>query len=120
DPAAAAYDTMADRVATSFRARFASVDRDHLADVVDGPDGDDLRLRPNQIFAVSLPYPLLEGEAAVGVVRSVGAWLVTSYGLRSLGPTDPSYRAAYGGDVLSRDGSYHQGTVWSWIIGAFA
>jgi glycogen debranching enzyme len=87
---------------------------------VDGPDGDDWTLRPNQIFAVSLPYPLLEDEAARHVVDVVGRALLTSFGLRSLSPDDPRYRGSYGGDAGQRDSGYHQGPVWTWLIGAYA
>ena len=93
---------------------------DHLADVIDGPDGDDWTMRPNQIFAISLPEPLIDGDEARTVLDAVGRSLVTSYGLRSLSPDDPAYRGTYGGDQLSRDGSYHQGPVWSWLLGPYA
>jgi 4-alpha-glucanotransferase len=63
----------------------------HLADVVDGPDGDELTVRPNQIFDVSLPHPLIEGERAQVVLDVVGRDLLTSYGLRSLSPGDPPH-----------------------------
>jgi predicted glycogen debranching enzyme len=114
------YAALAERAQVSFRDRFVRPGQAHLADVVDGPDGDDLTIRPNQVFALSLPYPLLEGEAAQGVLDVVGRDLLTSYGLRSLSPDDPSYRGDYGGDQLKRDGSYHQGPVWTWLIGAYA
>src|SRR5207244_8366150 len=85
-----------------------------------GPHGDELGLRPNQIFAVSLPYPLLEGVQAASVVDAVGRALLTGAGLRSLTPDDPAYHGDYGGDTLRRDGSYHQGPVWSWLLGPYA
>ncbi len=119
DPAAAGYRALAERVRASFGARFAHPDRGHLADVVDGPAGDDSSMRPNQIFAVSLPFPLLEGERARAVVDAVGGVLLTTYGLRSLSPDDPAYHGAYGGDPLQRDGAYHQGPVWAWLMGAY-
>jgi len=119
DPAAAGYRALAERVRASFGARFAHPDRGHLADVVDGPAGDDSSMRPNQIFAVSLPFPLLEGERARAVVGAVGGVLLTTYGLRSLSPDDPAYHGAYGGDPLQRDGAYHQGPVWTWLMGAY-
>jgi predicted glycogen debranching enzyme len=119
DTAGATYRDLAERVLASFRARFTRAGEDHLADVVDGPDGDDRRLRPNQIFAISLPHPLLDGDAARRVLDSVERSLATGYGLRTLPPTDPDYRGAYGGDQLRRDSGYHQGPVWTWLAGAY-
>jgi glycogen debranching enzyme len=88
--------------------------------VVDGPGGDDWTLRPNQILAVSLPSPLLEGDEAAAVVAVVGRELLTSYGLRSLAPGDPAYHGDYAGDQTHRDEAYHQGTAWAWLLGAYA
>ncbi len=119
DPAATTYGDLAGRVRSSFAARFVSAGEDHLADIVDGPDGDDRRLRPNQVFAISLAHPLLEGDAAARVLGSIGRWLATSYGLRTLSPTDPDYRGDYGGDQRQRDSGYHQGPVWTWLAGAY-
>ncbi len=114
------YNNLATQVRDSFRARFRRPDLDHLADVVDGPDGDDWSMRPNQIFALSLPYPLLDGDEARAVLGAVGRSLLTSYGLRSLAPSDPAYLGDYGGDQVRRDGAYHQGPVWSWLLGPYA
>ncbi|MBV9769963.1 MAG: glycogen debranching protein, partial [Bryobacterales bacterium] len=71
------------------------------------------------IFAVSLPYPLLEAEQALRVVEVVERELLTPYGLRTLSPRDPNYRGRYHGDPASRDGAYHQGTAWPWLLGPF-
>jgi predicted glycogen debranching enzyme len=114
------YAARADQVRASFIARFKRAGSASLADVVDGPSGDDITLRPNQIFAVSLPFPLLEGADAAGVVEAVGRVLLTSYGLRSLTPDDPAYRGRYGGNQYQRDTAYHQGPVWTWLMGPFA
>ncbi len=111
---------LADRTRTAFRARFVTAPGAGLADVVDGPEGTDFRLRPNQILAVSLPFPLLDGAEAAAVVDAVGRALLTSYGPRSLSPDDPAYRGDYTGDVVRRDGSYHQGPAWPWLAGAYA
>jgi glycogen debranching enzyme len=119
DPAGSTYRDVAGRALASFRVRFASAHYDHLADVVDGPEGDDWRLRPNQVFAISLPHPLLEGDAARRVLDAVGQSLATRYGLRTLPPTDPDYRGDYGGDGRKRDSGYHQGPVWTWLAGAY-
>jgi predicted glycogen debranching enzyme len=93
---------------------FDVVDCDHRSDV------NDASLRPNQIFAVGgLPLQLLEGERARKVVKIVETNLLTPIGLRSLGPKEREYMARYEGDVVRRDGSYHQGTVWPWLMGPF-
>ena len=117
--AAAEYRAMAERTQASFAQRFWRADKQHLADVVDGPNGDELALRPNQIFALSLPYPLLAGAEAAAVLEAVGRALLTGLGLRSLSPDDPAYHGDYGGDQVRRDGAYHQGPVWTWLIGAY-
>jgi predicted glycogen debranching enzyme len=116
---AAGWTEMADQVAASFQARFWYPDGGYLYDLIDGPDGDDAALRPNQLLAVSLPYSSLSSTQARGVVDACAAALLTSYGLRSLSPDDPAYVDAYGGDRWRRDGAYHQGTVWGWLIGPF-
>jgi predicted glycogen debranching enzyme len=120
DPDCARFAAMADRVQAGFAARFYRDDLGYLADVVDGPGGDDLRLRPNQIFAVSLPYPLVDGAQAVSVVERVGRALLTPVGLRSLSPEDPDYRGDYVGGPGQRDSGYHQGPVWTWLLGPYA
>jgi len=76
-------------------------------------------VRPNQIFAVSLPFPLLDAADAVAVLEAVGRDLLTTYGLRSLSPEDPAYHGDYHGDVVRRDGAYHQGPAWAWLMGPF-
>ncbi|MGY6275642.1 amylo-alpha-1,6-glucosidase [Methylomonas sp. MgM2] len=91
-----------------------------LFDVVDGPNGNDAALRPNQLLAVSLPFSPLSAEGRLAVVGKCGQMLLTSYGLRSLAATHPEYAPAYRGDVRARDGAYHQGTVWAWLLGHYA
>jgi len=113
------YLAMAERVHESFNARFW-YEAGYLYDVIDTPEGvDDASLRPNQLFAVSLPYPLLDPVKARSVVDICARELVTSAGLRSLAPDETDYVGHFGGDVRSRDGAYHQGTVWSWLLGPF-
>lgn len=119
DAASGGYDELAERVRVSFLARFTRPGQGHLADVVDGPHGDDLSMRPNQIFAVSLPVPLLEDAEAIAVVDAVGRDLFTTYGLRTLDPGNAAYRGSYDGGQLQRDGAYHQGTAWVWLLGAY-
>lgn len=89
-------------------------------DVIDGPNGNDPSIRPNQIFAVSLPESALSYEQQRAVVDTCGRHLLTSHGLRSLSPDDSRYRGHYGGNSAERDGVYHQGTVWAWLLGPFA
>ncbi len=91
-----------------------------LFDVLDGPDGDDASVRPNQIFAVSLPHSPLTANVQAEVVSLCGRELLGSYGLRSLSPAHPDYRGTYEGGVWERDGAYHQGPLWGWLLGHFA
>ena len=90
----------------------------YLYDVLQS-GGRDASIRPNQIFAVSLPHSPLSQEQARAVVNKVETELYTPYGLRSLSPRDPAYKGCYVGNPESRDAAYHQGTVWSWLIGPF-
>ena len=99
--------------------RFWDAERGHLRDVIDGPDGDDSSLRPNQLFAVSLPHSPLSGAQQRAVVETCAAHLYTPHGLRSLAPDHPDYVGVYRDGREERDGAYHQGTVWSWLIGPF-
>ena len=113
------YRSRAARVQQGFQ-RFVRPDGAGLFDVLDGPAGNDATLRPNQIFAVSLPHSPLEPEAQRAVVQICGRELLTSYGLRSLAPGHPDYHPHYLGGVWERDGSYHQGPVWAWLLGHYA
>ncbi|HEY6101535.1 MAG TPA: amylo-alpha-1,6-glucosidase, partial [Anaeromyxobacter sp.] len=113
---AAGFASKADRVARAFDLAFWDPARGHLADVV-RPDGVDRRLRPNQIFAVSLPHPLLDPPRRRAVVDAVERALLTPYGLRTLAPDEPEYRSVYRGGPVERDGAYHQGLVWPWLLG---
>ena len=89
-----------------------------LYDVVNSGERD-ASIRPNQIFAVSLPHTMLPEEKERKVVEVVQRELLTPYGLRTLAPIDPRYRGRYEGDQRSRDAAYHQGTVWPWLLGPF-
>jgi 4-alpha-glucanotransferase len=114
-----AFSTLADAARAGF-ARFVRPDGQGLHDAIDGPDGIDDRIRPNQIFAVSLPHsPLAVGDQH-RVVETCRRHLLTSYGLRSLAPGSIEYHPRYEGDVRQRDGGYHQGAVWGWLLGHFA
>jgi predicted glycogen debranching enzyme len=113
----------AERASRAFVERFVDPVTGALYDVVDVDHvrgSVDRSLRPNQIFAVGgLPFPLLDGAAAQAVVDHVQAQLLTPLGLRTLSPADPAYRGRYAGGPLERDGAYHQGTVWPWLLGPF-
>jgi predicted glycogen debranching enzyme len=89
-------------------------------DVLDGPEGNNPSLRPNRLFAVSLPHSPLTLEQQRAVVDACARHLLTSHGLRSLDPRHPDYKGHHGGDRRTRDAAYHQGTVWGWLIGPFA
>src|SRR5206468_4309695 len=109
------YEAQAARVEKSF-ARFWNAQRGFLFDVVDGPEGNDSTLRPNQLLAVSLPESPLSATQRRAVLEACGRALLTSHGLRTLAPEDPSYRGVYSGDPGARDGAYHQGTAWTWLL----
>jgi predicted glycogen debranching enzyme len=112
------YIELAARLRDNFLKVFWNEDRQCLFDVV-RIDERDSSLRPNQIFAVSLRYPLISGQTATRVVQTVEAALLTPFGLRTLSQDDPKYRGTCTGDPYSRDSAYHQGTVWPWLAGPF-
>ncbi len=112
------YDTKAERVHHAFKQQFWNEEFGCLYDLVT-PQGPDPAMRPNQLFALSLPFPLIEGERARRMIAVVAEHLLTPRGLRSLSLQDPAYRSHYHGDPWSRDGAYHQGIVWGWLIGPF-
>lgn len=112
------YESQADAVGTSF-SRFWNEATEYCFDVIDGPNGDEALLRPNQLFAVSLPHSPLSESQQKSVVDACEQSLLTPFGLRSLSQTEDGYIAHYEGDANQRDGAYHQGTVWAWLIGPF-
>ncbi len=109
---------LANTIKTSFQ-RFWHEPLNRCYDVLDGPHGHDPTPRPNQLFAVCLPHSPLTYNQQHAVVDYCAQHLYTSYGLRSLGPEDPQYVGQYEGDTRQRDGAYHQGTVWGWLLGPF-
>jgi glycogen debranching enzyme len=115
---AAAAEAMAERAAKSFRAAFWNAERGCLYDVIQ-EEGPDARVRPNQVFAVSLPDSPLSLEQQQSVMRVVEAELLTPVGLRTLAPGEREYRGHYQGGPYERDSAYHQGTVWPWLLGPF-
>jgi predicted glycogen debranching enzyme len=112
------YAEMACETKESFNQIFWNEQEECLFDVVCG-DVKDASIRPNQIFAVSLPNTMLSIGRAQKIVKKVEDELLTPFGLRSLSPKDSRYRPIYTGSPFERDSAYHQGTVWAWLIGAF-
>ncbi|MFN7930124.1 MAG: amylo-alpha-1,6-glucosidase [Blastocatellia bacterium] len=115
---ASQYAALAARVYSSFQHQFWNEATECLYDVVDDAERDS-SLRPNQILALSLPHALITGEKARRVLATVERELLTPVGLRSLAPSDPRYIPHYEGGILERDGAYHQGIVWTWLLGPF-
>ncbi|HSM58330.1 MAG TPA: amylo-alpha-1,6-glucosidase [Candidatus Sulfomarinibacteraceae bacterium] len=112
------YEALAQMAQVGFQ-RFWSDELGYCYDVLDGPSGKDGALRPNQIFAVSLPHSPLRPAQQKAVVDVCARRLLTSFGLRTLAPDAEAYIGSYGGDQEQRDAAYHQGTVWSWLMGPF-
>src|SRR6266516_3611550 len=121
DDAAQRYEEHAERARVSFNKRFWFAEGRYLYDVVDvdGGSDNDSSLRPNQLFAISLDHPVLDAKHWKSVIEIAENKLLTPLGLRTLSPDDPEYKPIYAGDLRSRDGAYHQGTVWAWLIGPF-
>lgn len=103
----------------AFRDRFWCEASGHLYDVIDGPDGDDATLRPNQLFALAFQNGLVSKEQANRMLTVVRDRLLTPVGLRTLPPDDPRYHPHFAGSAVDRDRAYHQGTVWPFLLGPF-
>ncbi len=117
------YHQLAAQTAVNFLQKFVRDDGKGLYDVIDCPSGgSDSAVRPNQVFALSLPFAPIPKDHPVArqIVNAVSTELLTPCGLRTLSPHDSAYRPRYTGSPLQRDGAYHQGTVWPWLLGAFA
>ena len=112
------FEALAEKTKTGFT-RFWNNERGYLFDVLDSPGGNDPTLRPNQLLAVSLYHSPLDPKQQRAVVDICIRRLLTPLGLRSLSPDEPGYVGHYGGDAYQRDHAYHQGSVWSWLIGPF-
>jgi predicted glycogen debranching enzyme len=112
----AALSRRAEQTRDAFRARFWNENARCCFDIV---DPEDASIRPNQLFAISLPFPLLYGDRAESVLRICEQKLLTPVGLRTLAPDDPRYRGHIAGNQWERDSAYHQGTVWPWLLGAY-
>ena len=108
----------ADRVGASFNLIFWNAELECLYDVVNG-DICDASIRPNQVLALGLAYPIVDRERGASILKVIEKHLLTPMGLRSLAPSAPAYQPVYCGGVASRDSAYHQGTVWPWLLGRF-
>ncbi|MEE9595094.1 MAG: amylo-alpha-1,6-glucosidase, partial [Candidatus Hydrothermarchaeales archaeon] len=111
------YAEMAENTRKGFKS-FWNESKGCLYDVIGG-DGGDPSIRPNQLFATSLPFSVLDGKTAKGVIKRVKKELLTPYGIRSLSPKDERYIGVYQGGQTERDSAYHMGTVWSWLMGPY-
>ena len=111
--------TCAEQTQRNFNRRFWNANLGCLYDVIDGEAGDDVACRPNQIFAIALPHPVLNEVYWKPVFETVRRLLLTPLGLRTLEARHGGYKLKYHGDLMARDSSYHQGTVWPWLIGPF-
>jgi predicted glycogen debranching enzyme len=116
---AAIVSISAEKTKQSFAAQFWNAEGNYLYDNIDINGNPVAELRPNQLFAVSLPFPLIEDEMAKAVFAIAEEKLYTPVGLRSLAKSDAPYTPVYGGDAWHRDSAYHQGTVWSWLLGPY-
>jgi predicted glycogen debranching enzyme len=112
------YKQLAEQTKKAFTTTFWNPEKQYLYDVIDHHTKDD-SLRPNQLFAISLPFQLMTGEKAKSILQVIEEKLYTPVGLRSLSAAQPDYKPHYGGDSWHRDGAYHQGTVWSWLLGPY-
>ncbi|HKZ02754.1 MAG TPA: amylo-alpha-1,6-glucosidase [Pyrinomonadaceae bacterium] len=112
------YSQLAEQADTSFNQQFWNESQGCLYDVINGEERDG-SIRPNQIIALSLTHSVVSKTKAKEILNVVERELLTPRGLRTLSPVDPKYHPRYEGDPLSRDGAYHQGTVWPWLMGPF-
>lgn len=116
---AARIENMAASAKSSFEALYWWETADCLYDSINEHGMPVAEMRPNQLFAISLPYPLIDGDRAKKILAAVASNLYTPVGLRSVDQLNPQYVPVYGGDMYHRDAAYHQGTVWSWLLGPF-
>jgi predicted glycogen debranching enzyme len=113
------YEESAERTRASFNERYWNDSRQCLFDVLDGPEGHEANVRPNQVFAISLGHAVLDASRWRPVIEIIERTLLTPFGLRTLSADHPDYKAHYRGDLRARDAAYHQGTVWPWLMGHF-
>jgi predicted glycogen debranching enzyme len=121
-PAARTLQAEAEAATQSFATRFWYADGGYLYDVIDAPDTGvaDASLRPNQLLALALPHELVDRGRAASILAKCEYELLTSNGIRTLAPGSTGYTPLYRGGPADRDAAYHQGTVWPWLLGAFA
>ena len=112
------YGVLAERVRRSFAEKFWLEDAGYLRDVISGTHAD-RQFRCNQIWAVSMPFTMLDGEKEKKIVDRVYEKLYTPYGLRTLAEDDPEFHPYYRGSMFERDMAYHQGTVWTYPLGSY-
>ena len=114
-------DGLIEKTRKSFEFHFWIPEKNYLADTwVPEKNIRDESVRPNQIFAVSLPFSIVSNhEKSASILKKVSEDLLTPYGLRTLSPSDPRYRGRYSGSPEERDAAYHQGTVWPWLLGHY-
>jgi predicted glycogen debranching enzyme len=113
------YQNYAEKIGSNFKAKFINDEQKALFDVVVTDNNKDSSVRPNMLFSLSLPFPLLSKAEGEIILKTVEEELLTNRGIRSLAPSDPEFKREYSGDVLARDGAYHQGTVWAWLLGPY-
>lgn len=118
-PNEASFSSLANETIAGFTASFWNENQQCLYDLLT-EDGPDPAIRPNQLFALSLPYPLVIRSKGEAILSAVDQHLLTPQGLRTLAPMDPAYRGRFEGGPLERDSAYHQGTVWPWLFGPYA
>jgi glycogen debranching enzyme len=112
------YGKIADQIKTNFNKAFLNNKTGTLFDFIEGSEKND-DIRPNQIYALALPFPVMDKESGYFIINQVRTELLTPRGLRSLNAANKNYQPTYNGDVWKRDSAYHQGTVWSYLIGAY-
>jgi predicted glycogen debranching enzyme len=113
------WESLPELIKQSFIETFWDEEHGYLADYVSDGGRRNMQVRPNMIFATSLPYTMLTKEQMKSILDIANRVLVTPRGLRSLSPAEEGYRGIYCGDQKKRDTAYHQGTVWPWLIGPF-
>lgn len=112
------YEELSNKIKLSFENKFWNEEKQYFYDYIDGEIYND-QIRPNAVIAISLPFEIASRKRAVKVLETVFEKLYTPYGLRSLSEEDKEYIGIYAGDYISRDSAYHQGTVWTWLMGPF-